>query len=56
MVLVRWKVPANGHVLKSEEELLAAQERGDVVLEQTQIVVNCPVTRAGDGSALRGVR
>ena len=56
MVLVRWKAPANGHVLKSEEDLLAAQERGDVVLEQTQIVVNCPVTRAGDGIALRGVR
>ena len=56
MVLVRWKAPANGRVLKSEEQLLAAEERGEVALEQTQIVVNCPVTRAVDGSALRGVR
>jgi hypothetical protein len=48
--------PPMGRVLKSEEELLAAEERGDVVLEQTEVVVNCPVTRAGDGSALRGVR
>ena len=56
LVLVRWKLPANGRVLKSEEDLLAAEERGEVALEQTQIVVNCPITRAGDGSALRGVR
>ena len=34
-----------GRVLKSEEELLAAEERGDVALEQTEVVVNCPVTR-----------
>ncbi len=56
LVLVRWTVPANGRVLKSEEALLAAEERGEVVLEQTHIVVNCPITRAADGSALRGVR
>lgn len=56
MVMVHWKSPADGRVLKSEEELLAAEERGDVALEQTNVVANCPITRAGDGSALRGVR
>jgi len=56
MVMVRWKTAANGRVLKSEEDLLAAEERGEVALEPTNVVVNCPVTRAADGSALRGVR
>ena len=57
LVLVQWvNKPANGRVLKSEEELLAAQERGEVALEQTDVVVNCPITRSTDGSALAGVR
>lgn len=56
MVMVRWKTPANGRVLKSEEEVLAAEERGDVSLEPTEVVVNCPVTRGADGGELRGVR
>lgn len=56
LVMVRWKTPANGRVLESEEALLAAEERGDVALELTQVVVNCPITRSVDGSALKGVR
>ena len=56
LVLVRWATPVNGRVLKSEEDLLLAQERGEVVLELTDVVVNCPITRAVDGSALAGVR
>lgn len=56
MVLVRWLRPAALRELRSEEELLAAQERGDVSLEVTDIVVNCPVVRLADGQALRGVR
>lgn len=56
LVLVRWKTPANGRVLQSEEALLAAEERGDVALESTQVVVNCPITRSADGVALKGVR
>ena len=56
MVLVRWLRPAALRELRSEEEVLAAQERGDVSLEVTDIVVNCPVTRSADGQALRGVR
>lgn len=56
MVQVRWLRPTALRELRSEEEVLAAQERGDVSLEVTDIVVNCPVTRSADGQALRGVR
>ena len=55
MVLVRWQGPAAVRELRSEEQVLAAQERGEVSLEVTDIVVNCPVTRSADGQALKGV-
>lgn len=55
MVLVRWLRPDALRELRSEEQVLAAQERGDVALEVTGIVVNCPITRSVDGQALRGV-
>jgi hypothetical protein len=56
MVLVRWLKPGAVRELRSEEEVLAAQERGDLALEVTDIVVNCPITRSVDGLALKGVR
>jgi len=56
MVLVRWLRPGAVRELRSEEEVLAAQERGEISLEVTDIVVNCPITRSVDGLALRGVR
>lgn len=56
MVLVRWVRPAAVRELRSEEQILAAQERGELALEVTDIVVNCPITRSVDGQALRGVR
>jgi hypothetical protein len=56
VVLVRWEVPQNARVLKSEDALLAAQDKREVSLEVTDIVVNCPVTRGRDGRALLGVR
>jgi len=56
MVLVRWAKASKVRVLRSEEELLAAADKGDVTLEVTSIVVNCPVTRGANGRALRGVR
>lgn len=55
MVLVRWLRPEAVRELRSEEQVLAAQERGEVALEVTGIVVNCPITRSVDGQALRGV-
>lgn len=56
VVLVRWTDPARARELRSEEALLAAEERNEVRLEVTTIVVNCPVTRGADGRALKGVR
>jgi hypothetical protein len=56
VVLVRWTDPARMRELKSEEELLAAEDRRELTLEVTGIVVNCPVTRGLGGGALKGVR
>ena len=56
VVQVRWQDQKLRRELKSEEELLAAEERKEVTLELTDIVINCPVTRSANGDALRGVR
>jgi hypothetical protein len=56
MVAVRWVRPAAGRELRSEEAILAAQERGEVTLTVTGVVLNCPIVRGVDGRALRGVR
>jgi hypothetical protein len=56
IVLVRWVRTAAQRELRSEEAILAAAERGDVALEVTGIVANCPVVRDADGQALGGVR
>lgn len=56
MVLVRWKQHASARELKSEEQILLAADAGEVSLEVTHIVVNCPITRSVDGRAIRGAR
>lgn len=56
VVQVRWKKSSVVQELKSEEALLAAQERNEVELENTSIVVNCPVIRSATGHKLKGVR
>ena len=53
---VRWIAGSNSRILKSEEELLSAKDRGDVSIVDTDIVVNCPITRGADKIPLRGVR
>ncbi|MEO6276372.1 hypothetical protein [Roseateles sp.] len=47
LVQVRWQPGAAVRELRSEEALLDALSRGELSLEVTDIVVNCPVTRAG---------
>jgi hypothetical protein len=42
--------------LTSQEAVLEAAEEGEVELVPTRIVVNCPVVRSSDGTALKGVR
>lgn len=56
LVLVRWQPGKPPRELRSEEDVLAAQASGEVELDVTGIVVNCPITRGVDGSALRGAR
>ncbi|MDR7268700.1 hypothetical protein J2X20_001329 [Pelomonas saccharophila] len=55
LVMVRWKPGITLHTLKSEEAVLAAEEKGEVELTRTRIVANWPVVRAR-GAALQGVR
>jgi len=56
IVLVQWRSPDRVRELKSEEELLAAEDKGEVTLNITHVVANCPVVRAADDRALQGVR
>lgn len=56
LVLVTWRAPHAPRELKSEEALLAAEEAGQVALDITDIVVNCPVTRTVGAEGLTGVR
>lgn len=56
MVMVRWLRPTGQHELRSEEQVLAAADRGEVALDITDIVINCPITRSVDAQALKGVR
>lgn len=51
---VEWKPRASAAILKSEEAILAAEERGDVEVTRTNIVVNCPIVGSPAG-ALPGV-
>lgn len=56
VVMVHRHKPGRSAELRSEEELLALADKGDVSLEVTDIVVNCPVIRGADGRSLAGVR
>jgi hypothetical protein len=56
IVMVRWHIPDRVRELKSEEELLAAEDKGEVTLNITNVVANCPVVRAVEGQALQGGR
>lgn len=50
LVMVKWKAGVTPHLLKSEEAVLAAAEKGEVELVHTKIVVNWPVLRVEDKS------
>ena len=56
LVMVRWLYTEKVRELKSEAELLAAEDLGEVSLQVTDIVANCPVTRGFDGQILKGGR
>jgi hypothetical protein len=52
--LVRWKEGAGRRVLTSEEAVLAAGDAGDVSVERTDIVINCPIVWTATGGPLPG--
>lgn len=50
MVKVTWQVGRAPRELRSEEAVLDAAEKGEVVLEPTPVVLNCPIVqRDGQG-------
>jgi hypothetical protein len=53
---VQWIKPEAKRELRSEEAILRAADVGEVRLDVTQVVVNCPITRSVDKQPLRGVR
>ncbi len=56
VVEVRWAPGRARRDLTSEEAVLAAADRGDVVLQLTGVVANCPVVQSADGTLLRDAR
>ena len=56
VVMARWAPGRQARELRSEEAVLDAAERGELQLERTAIVVNCPVVRSADGRGLTGLR
>jgi hypothetical protein len=56
VVTVRWIKPGARRELRSEADVLSAEDAGDVSIEVTNIVINCPVTRGANGQGIRGVR
>ena len=52
--LVHWQAGKTPHLLNSEEAILAAEEKQEVQLERTDIVVNCPVLFSVPGGGLPG--
>jgi hypothetical protein len=43
MVTVQWRPGHRPRELQSEEQVLAAQQAGEVVLQVTDVVLNCPI-------------
>jgi hypothetical protein len=55
MVKVTWAADATPQILRSEEDVLAAVERGAATLEATRVILNCPIVHRGAKGALPGV-
>lgn len=55
MVKVTWQAGRTPRELRSEEAVLDAAERNDVVLEPTPVVLNCPVVQRDGQGVLPGV-
>ena len=54
MVKATWRAGRIPRELRSEEEVLDAAEKGDVLLEPTPVVLNCAIVQRAGGGALPG--
>lgn len=52
--LVTWKANVRPHILKSEDAILSEQARGNVKIEKTDIVINCPIIYTPEGGLFPG--
>lgn len=55
MLTVTWKPNTDKRVLKSEEEVLDAAEKGWIDVASTGVIVNCPIVHRGALGGLPGV-
>lgn len=55
MVKVTWQPGRGPRELRSEEAVLDAAEKGDVVLEPTPVVLNCPIVQRDGQGGLPGL-
>ncbi len=53
--LVTWKPGVSPRVLRSEDAILDARDRGLVSIRKTNVVINCPVVYTPSGGLLYGV-
>jgi hypothetical protein len=56
LIKVTWVPRNSARTLRSEEEVLTAADRGQVVLDTTRVVLNCPIVQRGpEGDGLPNV-
>ena len=53
---VKWSATATTRVLTNETDILTAQEKGELAIERTNIVINCPIVATESGEYLPGVQ
>lgn len=55
MVKVTWQLGRSPRELRSEEDVLDAAEKGEVLLAPTPVVINCPIVQRPGQGALPGL-
>ncbi len=56
MVKLTWRAGHTARLLKSQEEVLAAAEAGQLEQEPTPVVLNCPIVQRGGTGGLPGMQ
>jgi hypothetical protein len=55
MVKVTWQPGHSPRELRAEEAVLDAAEKGEVVVEPTPVVINCPIVQRDGHGVLPGL-